>query len=277
MPTLPTFRFLRFALLSCLWLAACAAPVPSAPAQIDPPFPAAGPVGTTAKVYPLESGWHNGQAVRYYNFGQNTPLSADDPTRVLSAPGWLFITGMNADGSPNKFKGQATVFPVKPSDKDYSDLWQISVVIPPADYMADNIKDAEAVQASGFTIEKTPMLVNCPIVPAGSSLADKAIELGRSWVKGQEFAYFDFGPTSAKPGKLYAFVTGLDANGQPQLVPGQHFVFSAKRGEAGYSDFWRVYWVIVAAGYTPDTLKAEADIPVAQITESNWVVNYPQK
>jgi hypothetical protein len=84
-------------------------------------------------------------------------------------------------------------------------------------------------------------------VSPGSSLADNAKPLTKGWVKGQPVVYFDFGPTSVKPGKVYAFVTGFDANGKPQLVPGQHFVFDASRTPAGYSDFWIVQWVTVDA------------------------------
>jgi len=263
--------------LLCFWLVACTSGGPIAPAQIDPPFPPAGPVGTTAKVFPVETGWHDGQKVQYYNLGMQTALDLDDPTRMHVEGGWVLITGMNADGSPQKVPGQGTLFDVQPGDVDYSDLWQIYLVRPPEGYQANSVKSTQALEQSGYPIEKTIMLVNCPIVPLGSSLSDNALPLQKSWVKEMETAYFDFGVTSPTPGKVFAFVTGFDANHQPQLVAGQHFIFSARRTASGYSDFWRVQWVTVDTYYQPDSIKSVADIPPAQISESNLVVNYPQK
>ena len=91
-------------------------------------------------------------------------------------------------------------------------------VTPSEGYTPNSITSVDALLASGMTIEKQAVLVNCPFVTSGSSLADNAKPLTKGWVKDQPVVYFDFGPTSAQPGKVYAFVTGLDANGKPQLV-----------------------------------------------------------
>lgn len=258
-------------------LTACGGSAAPAPAQIDSPFPMPGPVGATAHVYPLETGWFEGRTVNYYNLGANTPLDPTDPTRVQIANAWVFATGVNADGSPNKLAGQGTLFDTAPGDALYSDLWQIYFVTPSADYAPGSITSHEALPNSGLPIEKKPMLVNCPIVPAGSTLADGALELQDSHVKDAAFAYFDFGPTSPVPGKLYAFVTGFDDQGQPVLVPGQHFVFDNARGQAGYSDFWMVHWVLVDNNYVADTIRAAADVPDTATSTANLVVNYPHK
>ncbi len=255
---------------------ACAS-APAAPAQIDPSFPTPGPVGTAARVYAVEQGWYAGQAVEYYNLGANTPLKSDDPERVLVTPVWVFTTGVNPDGSPIKLEGQDNLFDTAPGDAGYTDLWQAFFVIPSADYSPNSLTSADALLASGMTIEKQAMFVNCPIVPPGSSLAGNAKPLTKGWVKGQPVVYFDFGPTSAKPGKVYAFVTGFDANGQPQLAPGQHFVFDASRASMGYSDFWIVHWVRVDPDDTADSIRSADDVDPAQVTASQIVVNYPQK
>lgn len=266
-------------LLLTLTLAACAAPTPLPPAQIDPPFPppVSTVLGAEPRTYAVETGWYNGQAVKYYNLGMNTPVNSADPSRVLTAQAWVFATGANPDGSPIKLEGQDTLFDFAPGDLAYSDLWQIFFVTPDAAYAPNHIKSHADLPASGLAIEKKPMLVNCPIVPTDSRLADDALPLIKSWVNGQAFDYFDFGPTSPVPGKVYAFVTGFDAQGQPQLVAGQHFIFAATRGTPNYSDFWAVQWVTVAAAYQADSLRTVADIPAAQITPSGLVVNYPHK
>jgi len=260
-----------------LSLTAACASAPAAPAQLDPPFPPPGPVGAAARVYAVEQGWYAGQAVEYYNLGANTPLKPDDPQRVLVTPVWVFVTGVNPDGSPIKLEGQDSLFDTAPGDAGYTDLWQAFFVTPSAEYAPNSLTSAEALLASGLTIEKQAMFVNCPIVPLGSALADNARPLTKGWVQGQPVVYFDFGPTSAKPGKVYAFVTGFDAGGQPRLVPGQHFVFDASRTSAGYSDFWRVHWVGVDAYYRPDSIRSAEDIRPEQVTPSTIVVNYPQK
>jgi hypothetical protein len=262
--------------LMTLCLTIACASVPSAPAQIDPPFPAPGPVGA-ARVHAVETGWYQGREVRYYNLGTNTPLKPDDPTRVRVEPVWVFATGVNPDGSPIKLEGQDSLFDTAPGDADYSDLWQAHFVAPSPGYVPNSLTSLEALLASNLAIEKQAMFVNCPIVPPGSSLADEALPPVKGWVKGQPVEYFDFGPTSAQPGKVFVFVTGFGANGEPQLVPGQHFVFDARRGAAGYSDFWVVHWVRVEGDYRADSIRSADEIHPEQVTASEFVVNYPHR
>jgi hypothetical protein len=266
----------RIGFAASLCLVACAS-APTGPAQIDPPLPQPGPVGATARVYAVEQGWYDGGAVEYYNLGTNTRLRPDDPTRVQVSPVWIFAAGVNADGSPVQLEGQDNLFDVAPGEAGYTDLWQAFFVAPTADYVPNAIRSADALRASGLSIEKQAMFVNCPIVPPGSSLGDQALPLKKAWVKGQPVVYFDFGVTSAQPGKVYMFITGFDADGNAQFVPGQRFVFSAARASGGYSDFWLVHWVLVDAGYRADSLRSENDIDPARVTASQVVVNYPHK
>ena len=274
-------KFARIFLMGAAFMliaAACApAATPAAPALKSPPFPAAGPVGSSPQVFALEQGWVDGQAVSYYNFGLNTPLNPEDPGRVRVEPGWLFITGFNEDGTPKKLVGQFTLFDVAPGDANYSDFWQINFVSPPEGYELNSIRSLAALEEQGLQIDKSPMLVNCPIVPAGSTLEGSDLELQQGWVRDQQFAYYDFGPTSPNPGKVYVFITGFDAQKQPILAAGQHFVFDAGRSAAGYSDFWLVQWVLVDGKYKADSIRSAADIPAEQVTASTMVVNYPHQ
>jgi hypothetical protein len=256
-------------------LTACSAAA-AQPAQIDPPFPAPGSIVASPHAYPIESGWYDGAAVTYYNFGTNTFLNPDDPSRVHIEPVWHFITGLDAEGKPTDLAGQHNLFSATVGDPNYSDLWQPYFVTAPADYVADTITSADQLLASGFQIEKQPVFVNCPIVPEGSTLTDSDLPLKVAWVNGQQVSYFDFGPTGARPGNVYVFITGFDSTGQPQVMPGQHFVFDRDKSDSGYSDFWIVQWVKVDAAYQPDSVRAVADIQ-AEITASTLVVNYPQR
>jgi hypothetical protein len=263
--------------LVTLWLLVACSPLPSVPAQIDPPFPPPGLPGTAAQVYALEAGWFEGQSMAYYNLGTNSPLDLEDPTRVKSSGVWVFATGVNPDGSPINLEGQDNLFDTVVGDAVYTDLWQVYFVTPAAGYAPNSITALDALLASGMTIEKQAMLVNCPFVPAGSALADNALPLKKGWVKGQPVVYFDFGPTSPKPGSVYVFVTGFDAGGNPQLVAGQHFIFDSVRASSGYSDFRFVQWVLVDDGYKADSIRSAKDIDPAKVTASTLVVNYPQK
>jgi len=254
-----------------LLVAACAV------APVFPPFPTPGAVGEDAIIYPLERGWFEGQIIRYYNLGGNTPLDPADPTRVRTEPVWVFATGVNPDGSPIKIDGQASLFDTRTGDTDYPDLWQAFFVTPPEDYTPNSVTSAAALEAAGLEIAAQPMFVNCPEVPPGSSLADGALELKDGWVRGEPVVYFDFGPTSPIPGNVYVFITGFDSSGQPQLVAGQSFVFDAAQGFQGYSDFWRVNWVLVEPSYEADSLRAARDIDPARVTVSDLIMNYPHK
>lgn len=264
--------------LLCLLVFLLAACAPGAsPAQIDPPFPTPGPLASAAHIYPVENGWANGQVVRYYNMGSNSPLDPADPSRVLIAGVWVFVTGAKPDGSPIRLDGQNNILDFAPGEAAYSDLWQAYFVTPSDGYAANSITSLKALKDSGMKIVKQPMLVNCPFVPEGSSLKNSELVLQKGWVGDQAYAYFDFGPTSATPGKLYVFVTGFNADGTPKLVPGQHFIFDSLRGDKTYSDFRIVHWVLVDASYQADSIKSAAAIDQSKVTASKIVVNYPQK
>jgi len=261
--------------LFALFLAACETS-PTAPAQIAPPFPAPGAVEKTARTYPVESGWFNGKAIHYYNMGTNTSWRSDDATRLKIEPVWAFVTGAAADGSPIKLAAQDALFDVNPGEATYTDLWQAHFVTPTSDYKPNSVTSSEALNKSGLKVEKQAMFVNCPIVPLDSKLGDESQPVQKGWVKGEPVAYFDFGPTNPKPGKVYAFITGFDSNKRPQLVAGQHFIFDSTRGASGYSDFWIVQWVMVDANYKAESIKSASDIKF-KVEPSTWVVNYPHK
>lgn len=265
-------------LISAVLLAACT-PAKTSDTSVlkTQPFPPSGQLGTSPQIYNLEVGWYKGEEISYYNFGTNTPLNPQDSERVLAAPGWLFVTSVNPDGTPNKLEGQFTIFDVMVGDAGYSDLWQIYFVMPPADYVPNSVHSLSELEASGLSIEKSSMLVNCPYVPAGSTLEGSDLLPVPGWVGTEQVAYFDFGITSARPGRLYVVITGFDTQNQPILIPGQHFIFDATRGTSGYSDFWKVYWVLVDEQYQPNSFRSEADIPQDLVSVSTIIVNYPHQ
>src|SRR5205814_312747 len=106
--------------------------------------------------------------------------------------------------------------------------------------------------------------------------------LHRGWFRGAPIQYFDIGPQENTSAAVFLFITGIAADGTPQLVPGQRPVFSSIPGLAAFSgeeprffraqanivdvvpgaggthDLWDVTFVQVPPGYEPDGIR---DLP----------------
>ncbi|PWU03596.1 MAG: hypothetical protein C5B52_03080 [Bacteroidetes bacterium] len=122
-----------------------------------------------------------GHVIQYYNF---------DVQSTTPAPIWTFVK----NGQP--VAGQLNVVNVLPGENGYSDFWQVNKVNVPDNYVANSITSYDELIASGYTIEKTNDLVNCPIVPKGST-ASKRLNNGgtgltRGWYKNKVVYYFNF-------------------------------------------------------------------------------------
>lgn len=125
-----------------------------------------------------------GTMIQYYNF---------DIRPVMPAPIYvLYKTGDN-----NPVAGQLNIVDVIPGDANYNDFWQIYKVTVPANYVANTATSYQEIMANGYTVTKTNALVNCPIVPKGST-ATKRLPAGSStaltlgWYKGKVVNYFNF-------------------------------------------------------------------------------------
>jgi hypothetical protein len=221
----------------------------------------------------LVSGWYRDREVRYYDFGANTPLASG---AVATAPIYVFIHGFNPDGSPDLVQGQHNVVDVMPGDEGYSDLWQVMLVTVPEGYQPDSITSKAQLDAAGFEITPTDMLVNCPIVPTGTTL-EGGEDLMQGWYQGQEVFYPDFGMNIPVAIPIWVFITGMDDQGNPQFVAGQQNIIDAVPGDPGYSAFWRVNLVTVPESYDPNSLRSAAGIQAAgfTVTVTEMVVNCP--
>ncbi len=89
--------------------------------------------------------------------------------------------------------------------------------------------------------------------------------------------YFDFGPTTDATLHIYAFITGMDAQGNPQFVAGQNNIIDVLPGMPGYSLFWDVHLVKVPADYKANSITSAADVMKSgfEIIEPGLVVNCP--
>ena len=212
------------------------------------------------------AGWYRDQYVNYYSFANPVP-SPDNGATVTPAPIYVLFY---QDGSP--VPGQNNVVDVVPEDAGYSDLWQVHMVTVPDDYVANTIRSYQQIVDGGYTVTPTSMLVNCPVVPAGSNLAGGEVGLTQGWYRGQEVYYFDFGPNPAETAPIYAF---FYADGSP--VAGQRNIVDTVPGAAGYSAFWQVHAVTVPDDYVANTIRSAADLMASgyPIQVTDIVVNCP--
>lgn len=187
----------------------------------------------------------NGEDVEYYNFDVQ-------PTK----PAPIYVP--MKQGAP--VPGQLNIVGVIPGDAGYNDFWQVVAVTVPDSYVANTLTSADAVVAAGYPLQTTDTLVNCPIVPDGSTatLRDSGDTSGtgltRGWYEGEVVHYFNFGE---KAGGLKAvggmvptspiWVTFNDDSAGPasgfKTEPGTsqtHNVTGSLPAGADYSPLWDV-------------------------------------
>ncbi len=125
----------------------------------------------------------SGQVVEYYNFDVQT-----------TAPAPIYV--LFREGEEDPVTGQLNIIDVIPGDEGYNDFWQMYKVTVPSTYIANVISSYSGLSAAGYNIEKTSTLVNCPVVPEGSTAIKRygtesaAIHLG--WYKDKVAYYFSF-------------------------------------------------------------------------------------
>lgn len=188
----------------------------------------------------------DGEVVRYYNF---------DVMSTTPAP--IFV--LFREGAMQPLDGQLNIVGVIPGDAGYNDFWQVVRVEVPDDYVANTAASVGALMQAGFPMETTDMLVNCPIVPAGST-ADEgggANGLTLGWYEGQVVSYFNFGEaplsvTAAAEVPTSPIYVSFNVNpDQPDGGPSSgfmtemdgvqtHNVVATLPGDAAYSPLWSV-------------------------------------
>lgn len=226
------------------------------------------------EVKPWRTGWHDGEALQYYDFGANSTLVSHD--EVLATPVWLIIYGKDETGAPEAVAGQQNVIDAQPGDPNYTDLWDVTFVTVPRDYEPNSLRSAQDIRDAGYPVERTGRFVNCPVVPA-TTIAQGGERLNQGWDDGERVTYFDFGPNPNTIAPLWMLTYGLDDNGFPRLVPGQHNIFDSTPDDAQYSAFRRIHLVTVPEEYEADSIRSEDDIVASgyDVTETDTVLNLP--
>ncbi len=194
----------------------------------------------------------DGQPIQYYNF---------DVQPQQTAPIYVLFR----EGEDTPVEEQLNIIDDIPGDVDYSDFWHVHFVTVPANYRANSITSLNELLATGYPIERTNMVVNCPVVPEGSTAALRLNGgyngLIRGWYRNQVVYYFDFSekmitvdlPPQGHPDMplsdiLVSFNINPDqpGGGPPSgfmTEPGTdqtHNVVATLPADADYSPFWDV-------------------------------------
>ena len=92
----------------------------------------------------------------------------------------------------------------------------------------------------------------------------------RVWFDGKVVYAVDLGEVEVDPERVkvaqeyqIVYAVKLDEHshliGEPEMVPDQLNIYDTVPGMPGYSPIWQFNYVIVPRGYTPNTLRSEAD------------------
>ncbi|MEZ4365185.1 MAG: hypothetical protein R2939_02720 [Kofleriaceae bacterium] len=188
-----------------------------------------------------------GEEVAYYNFD----VQPRDPASIYV----LFEAGAS-----EPVAGQLNIVDVVPGDAGYSDFWQVVRVDVPAGYVANTVASLAELEAAGYAMTVTTNLVNCPIVPPGSTATQRVggggTALHQGWYREQVVTYFTFEEaaltvTSDEVPVSPIFVTFNVNPDQPDGGPGSgfvvepgtaqtHNVLGSLPGDLGYSPLWAV-------------------------------------
>ena len=126
----------------------------------------------------------DGEYSTYYNF---------DVQSTTPAPIYVLFK----DGEQMPVADQLNIVGVIPGDTGYNDFWLVNKVTVPSNYVANTFVSVEQVLNSGYNIEETNIVVNCPIVPDSSTATlryDSGEDPGltRGWYDSTVVYYFNF-------------------------------------------------------------------------------------
>ncbi len=190
----------------------------------------------------------NGEMVEYYNF---------DVQPTTPAPIFVLIR----EGEMEPVAGQLNIIDVIPGDDGYNDFWDVHFVTVEADYVANTVHSYDQIMEAGYEIDEAGVLVNCPVVPMGSTASKRYnggdSGLTRGWYKDQVVYYFNFAekdlmPTGSDMVPLSPIYVSFNINpDQPDGGPASgfmtemgtaqtHNVIATLPEDASYSPLWSV-------------------------------------
>ncbi len=186
-----------------------------------------------------------GQMVEYYNFDVQ-------PT----APAPIYV--LFKEGSTTPVDGQLNIIDAIPGEAGYNDFWRVTKVTVPSSYVANTVTSHTEIVAKGYAIETTNTLVNCPVVPkgstAGKNLNGSPNKLTMGWYKGKVVYYFSFEEKALMGSSVPLSPIYVTFNINPDMTGGgpasgfvaemgssqTHNVVATLPQDASYSPLWSV-------------------------------------
>src|SRR3989454_4253541 len=165
---------------------------------------------TRPSTIPHVDGWYRNASVSYLDYG---------PQSNVAVPILAFF---QAASPGTAVAGQRNIIDTIPGQPGYSDFWRVHKVLVPSGYVPNSIRAFEEAVASGYAIEVTNILVNCPVVNHNATIQGSSATPVSGWYRDREVFYFDQGTNSPSDGSvvrdapIYAF---FHSDGSP--VAGQ--------------------------------------------------------
>jgi hypothetical protein len=190
----------------------------------------------------------DGQLVEYYNF---------DVMSLQTAPIYVFFHA----GASTPIENQLNIIDVIPGSSGYNDFWHVVKVIVPNNYLANSVTSYNQILAKNYPLESTNSIVNCPVVPEGSTAMKRfggaSNGLTRGWYQNKIVSYFNFseatlshtssGMIPLSPIYVTFNINPDQPNGGPAsgfvMLPGSdqtHNVVFSVPGDTDYSPLWSV-------------------------------------
>ena len=190
----------------------------------------------------------NGTHTTYYNFDVH-PTQSDDI--------YVFFKTSSPD---IELTAQQHIIPSLPGNPNYNDFWQVSKVMVTDNYVPNTLTSEAEILASGFKIVKTNVIVNCPVVPFGSTASQKfgggTNKLVIGWYNDSAVAYFNFAESllmATSTGQVPIDDIYVEFNDNAQgpasgfkTEPGTtqtHNVIASSPGGADYTPLWQIHVV----------------------------------
>src|SRR5438094_5765660 len=137
---------------------------------------------------PRVDGWFRNASVSYLDFG---------PQANVALPILVFF---QASSPSSPVAGQRNIIDSIPGQPGYNDFWRVFKVLAPSGYVANTIRSLADAVASGYTIQMTDTVVNCPVVNPNATVGGSAATLVSGWYRNRDVSYIDEGSRSPADG-----------------------------------------------------------------------------
>lgn len=165
----------------------------------------------------------------------------------------------------------------------FSASWEVNVALMASTYdPADPLMAVDSIEAlfdspSLRRVYTTNLYLNCPVVPAGSTVDPGSPPIERALWRGNEISLlpYDLEDGVTHPQVMFQFV-GADGQALPNPEH-PHLVLSHVPGDPFYSSIWEVWSVVVPSGFPVTSLRSAADVANAHlpIRSANIRLNCP--